>query len=133
MKKCSCVVTQDGECDACRTLASTAGVRYRGVFDEFILSYEALQVEFERRIRDIQEKISVSGESFGAVGSCERCQDKYIDFAISKIVSGLQGGMGEKFATLFVKNIRKKFSDRGIKKFPLTEKALSEKKSGPTA
>jgi hypothetical protein len=120
-KKCKCSITEDGECEACKARASTAGVRFQELFSQFILSYQALEM---------QEKLQESSNAFGAVGSCDRCNKKYIDFAISKIVSGLKGNKDSRFGTAFainfVKNVREQFSKRGVMHFPLSERALEE-------
>lgn len=128
-KKCKCAVTQDGECETCKASASTAGVRFQEVLSQFILSYKSLEAEFTRKIMETKKNLGASAESFGAVGSCDRCNNKYIDFAISKIISGLKEEdprFGIAFAVSFVKNAREKFEKRGVRHFPLTEKALAE-------
>ena len=125
MKNCKCRLDQDGECDACKKLALTAGVRLKTIVGEFMQKFKEVEAEFARRIEEAKEEMVASGEAFGPVGACERCGDKYVDFACSKMVESL-GKEDAQFGTAFIKNLQKKFKDRGVTKFPLTTKAWKD-------
>ena len=125
MKKCNCILTQDGECDACKAMASSASVRFKGLLREMMSQLEALEKEFMAKI----EALKASGNYFSPVGQCDRCVEKYIDFAMSKMIAGLDFSGGERsiaFGVSLVKSIQNTCAQRGIKHLPLTEKAWAE-------
>lgn len=124
-KKCACSLTQDGECETCKAMASSAGVRFKAVFNEMMSQLETLEKEFMEKI----EALKVSGNSFAAVGQCNRCVEKYIDFAMSKMILGLDFDGGERrtaFGVSLVKSIQSTCAKRGINHLPLTEKAWAD-------
>jgi len=113
-------------------MASTAGSRFKDLVSEMMSQLEALEKEFMEKV----EGLKASGNSFSAVGSCARCVEKYIDFAMSKMIVGLDFNGGERsmaFGVALVKSIQKTCAARGIKHLPLTEKAWADiKGSSPT-
>lgn len=124
-KKCACTLTQDGECEACRTMASSAGSRFKDLVNEMMGQLEALEKEFMGKI----EALKASGNSFSTVGSCSHCVEKYADFAMSQMIRGL-GFDGTERSTAFgvalVKSIQNNCAKRGIRHLPLTEKAWAD-------
>lgn len=125
MKKCTCSLTQDGECEACKATASSAGVRFRELVREMMSQLTALEKEFMAKI----EALKASGNYFSPVGQCDRCVEKYIDFALAKMITGLDFDGGERstaFGVSLVQSFQKACAERGIKHLPLTEKAWAD-------
>ena len=125
-KNCACDVTQDGECETCKAIASTAAERFKNLIGDMMRQLEAVEKEFMERV----ESLKASGGAFSVVGSCERCTDKYIDFAMSKIAAAITEGERSdrnfQFAASLFKSIKKACSKRGIKTLPLTERAWAK-------
>lgn len=123
-------MTQDDECEACRAIASTAGSRFKDLIGEMMNQLETLEKEFMERI----EALKASGGSFNPTGSCGRCTDKYIDFAVSKMVAALAEGerndRSRQFGASLIKSIRENCAKRGINHLPLTEKAWADMSKG---
>ncbi len=86
---------------------------------------ETMEKEFMQRI----EALKASG-NFSPTGPCSRCTEKYMDFAVSKMITALgevnRNDRSKQFGASMIKSIRESCAKHGIKHLPLTEKAWAD-------
>ncbi len=111
MSDCFCEKDTDGECPPCRTGIQAA-------------AQEITEVNL-RASADLSRCV----EKLQAL--CDGCGDKYLDFAISKVIlgfveSGLVGGFGRPLTLAMVLQWREMLKARGITAAPLIMKVWEE-------